>query len=654
MHSSIASVFGNYSQTNYAAGNAFQDSFAFYRRSIGLPAQVINWGALDIGMGSDPTLKDIFFHKGIHLLSADQICCALTQLFLSDQTQGIFVEFEIKRFLTANNLKWSKSKYRGIIPVETESLQKSESTEGKAYESGDMLNLVKETAAQVLMIGVSEIENTHTLAHFGLDSQNAIEIINTIFSVTKVRIPILLLLSGDYNIQELAGFLSDKISTLESEGLSDHGKNNSKSSSHSTRHLINLHQQKSFFQFSFEISSNVSNQDIWRRGMQFMVRMNSTLRRTGQMPDQKHNPNSYEDVEDFIIPFEDKNKESFKIEIADKDVPVAVIYEDFGNKAVLHIFCSRAHCDAFCGKIFEKDLQTISAYAVAGKPFPAWLDKVDMGFFPLYTKSVHTVADTSKHYWKKRLRLCRTSATLKSVDPLLDFNDNVNRLSLPLADVSVLQKLALDNEWAMCTVICSVIQIALHKITNAERVPLLMDVDLRLKIPECREEISPCANLIPVISPNFLRPDLTIKDVLEENRNILEEANLHSLYSIADIMELEEFDSKLHKTHSFLFQTITNADHQYINLISTQTERDPRFETFFHVQHNEEQRTLTMEFHFCPKLVSVCTASILTEFILELIQTIPMNLTKMLTQVQLRTTLQENLNTSPTGEKDLF
>lgn len=185
MHSSIASVFGNYSQTNNAAGNAFQDSFAHYRRSLGLPAQVINWGALDIEMGSDPTLKDIFFHKGINLLSPGQICRALTQMFLSDQIQGIFVDFDIKRYLTANNFELSKSKYKGIIPVENDSFQNAVSTKEKTYESGDMFNLLKETSAHALMTDASEIEDSHTLAQFGLDSQNAIEIINTYFQSQK-------------------------------------------------------------------------------------------------------------------------------------------------------------------------------------------------------------------------------------------------------------------------------------------------------------------------------------------------------------------------------------------------------------------------------------------------------------------------------------
>ncbi|CAG2233392.1 unnamed protein product [Mytilus edulis] len=50
MHSSITSVFGNTGQTNYGAGNAFMDTFAFYRRSMDLCGQTINWGALHLGI----------------------------------------------------------------------------------------------------------------------------------------------------------------------------------------------------------------------------------------------------------------------------------------------------------------------------------------------------------------------------------------------------------------------------------------------------------------------------------------------------------------------------------------------------------------------------------------------------------------------------
>src|SRR6476620_8556051 len=46
MFSSISSIFGNPAQGNYAAANAFLDSLAHYRHSLGLPALTLNWGVL--------------------------------------------------------------------------------------------------------------------------------------------------------------------------------------------------------------------------------------------------------------------------------------------------------------------------------------------------------------------------------------------------------------------------------------------------------------------------------------------------------------------------------------------------------------------------------------------------------------------------------
>lgn len=50
MLSSVAGIVGNGGQSNYCAGNTYQDQLAHYRRSLGLPGQVIDLGAIG-GLG---------------------------------------------------------------------------------------------------------------------------------------------------------------------------------------------------------------------------------------------------------------------------------------------------------------------------------------------------------------------------------------------------------------------------------------------------------------------------------------------------------------------------------------------------------------------------------------------------------------------------
>ncbi len=50
MLSSLAGILGNGGQSNYCAGNTYQDQLANYRRSLGLPGQVVDLGAIE-GLG---------------------------------------------------------------------------------------------------------------------------------------------------------------------------------------------------------------------------------------------------------------------------------------------------------------------------------------------------------------------------------------------------------------------------------------------------------------------------------------------------------------------------------------------------------------------------------------------------------------------------
>ena len=108
LFSSISGMFGQPGQANYAAGNSFLDAFVQYRHSLGLPASVLDIGAMeDVGYLSHNTgLLDTLKSTSMHTLHEKD---------LLDSLQLMIERSAPRKEFTASSQREFSSKARGWV-----------------------------------------------------------------------------------------------------------------------------------------------------------------------------------------------------------------------------------------------------------------------------------------------------------------------------------------------------------------------------------------------------------------------------------------------------------------------------------------------------------------------------------------------------------
>lgn len=235
LFSSVASLVVSPGQGNYAAGNAFLDGLAHYRRALGLPAMSINWGPWgEVGMATQfEDLNEYFDRRGMYPMPSEHGMEAFGRVFGQDTPQVMILS---ANWPLVNSMNYpgrgpqliselaSESDKNGDGASEEMPLDDGDSVLGALLaadpsERSDILAAyVQNVVARVLRLSKSQRKQLtfeQPLNSYGLDSMMAIEMKTLIDRQMGAEVAVMDLLNGLTALQLAEKLLEQMAESLE-------------------------------------------------------------------------------------------------------------------------------------------------------------------------------------------------------------------------------------------------------------------------------------------------------------------------------------------------------------------------------------------------------------------------------------------------------
>lgn len=226
LFSSVAATLGTPGQVNYAAGNAYLDGLARFRRSKNLAALSINWGPWsEIGLAATQDNRGgRLMQQGLKSLSPDQGLDSMPLVMAQENSQIAVMHLDAREWCHAHPAAARSSLLRDLAGQHTEQSHQGKSPGGdirdelNAIESGKQRRTMFEThvrqeVSQVLRLAPSRIPLDKPLRTLGLDSLMSIELRNRLEN--SLHIPLSATLIWNYpTVRLLTSFLAEKIGVV--------------------------------------------------------------------------------------------------------------------------------------------------------------------------------------------------------------------------------------------------------------------------------------------------------------------------------------------------------------------------------------------------------------------------------------------------------
>lgn len=219
LYSSVAATIGNPGQGNYAAANSFLDGLADLRRQMGLPVLCVNWGGIgEVGyLARAKEIGSRLTQMGIDLLRPEDAFSGLDILLQLGVNRAVVAPVAWARIAPRMaGLKTPRfAQLVGDLDLEQDnSLSLRDKLVAAAPET--KLDLAQtflcEQIAQVLGVGVADLDKQRPLTGFGLDSLMAVELSQRLIQRAEFDMSPMKLLGG-LNLEDLAELMVEQVST---------------------------------------------------------------------------------------------------------------------------------------------------------------------------------------------------------------------------------------------------------------------------------------------------------------------------------------------------------------------------------------------------------------------------------------------------------
>ena len=231
LYSSATTLFGNPGQASYVAANRFLEVLANARRSAGLPATCISWGAIDdVGyLARNSKIKEQLQSRlGGSALHSTEALAALEQLLVNDLS-GVGV-MELDWATLQRSLPSSVSpKYADLVQEAEDAGADADGAEQlrRWLEELDddalaaaIAEVLKKEVGEILHVAPEKIEDRKSLHDIGMDSLMGMELVAAVETRFGVTLPLMALSEG-LTIERLVQTMIRQLRSGDGDGAHD-------------------------------------------------------------------------------------------------------------------------------------------------------------------------------------------------------------------------------------------------------------------------------------------------------------------------------------------------------------------------------------------------------------------------------------------------